>query len=529
MATAVATGLAKMLGTDDVRVCSDAHMLASANLDEKHPILVIAGTGSVVITRKPDGTHIVTGGWGPILGDEGGAYRLVLEGIRRADEDEQLRELLARETGKQTLAAVHQWLTYRKPVDVAPLAIPILRAADGGNAGARAALLDQAQKLAALARHGFDRAGRLNSLPAKLSVFFTGGLSESDSYANALSEALTRAICPVQIESPTFQGHRAAFALRSVPDGAPYVKRPITELLAVAAEPDTEGVDTQFENFDVKPSREIALLMSISEVFSSPSVQHMSNTIGAIIDAAAACIRAGGRIVYAGAGTSGRLGVLDASECPPTFGVGEDRVIALIAGGDAALRHSIEGAEDDTAAAARDIDAISPRIGANDIVIGITASGTTPYALAAIDRAKVLGAKTGLVACNPVPLDRADFVVALDTGPEVLPGSTRLKAGTATKLVLNQISTGAMAKAGFVFEGRMVGVRPMNKKLRQRCIRIIAELTKEDAAAAEKRLDETGGSIRMAVLMARRGLSLAEAQRRLDAAGGVLRDALEAE
>jgi N-acetylmuramic acid 6-phosphate etherase len=219
--------------------------------------------------------------------------------------------------------------------------------------------------------------------------------------------------------------------------------------------------------------------------------------------------------------------VLDASECPPTFGVSEDRVIGLIAGGDKALRHSIEGAEDDAGAGARDLDAITPRVGKNDIVIGITASGTTPYALGAIDRGKALGAKTALVCCNPVPLDRADIVIALDTGPEVLPGSTRLKAGTATKMVLNQISTGAMAKAGYVFEGRMVGVQPSNKKLRQRCIRIIAELTKEDAVRAEQRLDETGGSIRLAVLMARRGLPLAEATRRLDACQGVLRDALE--
>jgi N-acetylmuramic acid 6-phosphate etherase len=256
-------------------------------------------------------------------------------------------------------------------------------------------------------------------------------------------------------------------------------------------------------------------------------IHEVSKLVSAFIDAASACLRAGGRIIYAGAGTSGRLGVLDASECPPTFGVSEDRVIALIAGGDDALRHAIEGAEDDVEAARRDIDGIAPPVGEHDIVVGITASGTTPYALAAIDHAKELGATTGLIACNPVPLDRADHVIALDTGPEVLPGSTRLKAGTATKIVLNQISTGAMAKAGYVFEGRMVGVRPQNKKLRQRCIRIIAELTGEDTETAERRLDETDGSIRLAVLMARKRWTLDEARQRLDAAHGVLRDALE--
>jgi len=524
-AQAVAAGLAKALGTDDVRVCSDAHMLSFANLDADHPILVIAGTGSAVITRRADGSRIVTGGWGPILGDEGGAYRLALEGIRRADEDEPLRKALVAAAGEKSLPALHLRLGAQPPAETAELATVVTCEAEAGNVAARAAVRDQAEKLATLARHGLTRAGIDPDSLASLNVFVTGGLMDSELYLDEFVGALLSEESIVIVERPRLTGHRAALEIRRVPAEANFVGKP--SQAGAGVDFSTEGALATATALDAQSAAEIAHAMSATEHQTPALAQNCATEIGHALEAAAACLRAGGRIVYAGAGTSGRLGVLDASECPPTFGVDEGRVIGLIAGGDAALRHSIEGAEDDTAAAVRDIDAISPRVGKNDIVIGITASGTTPYALAAIDRGKALGAKTGLVACNPVPLDRADIVIALDTGPEVLPGSTRLKASTATKLVLNQISTGAMAKAGYVFEGRMVGVRPMNRKLRQRCIRIIAELTKEDETRAEQRLEETGGSIRLAVLMARGGLALNEARRRLDACQGVLRDALE--
>ena len=520
-AQVVATGLAKAIETSDVAVCSDAHMLSWANLDSEHPILVIAGTGSAVIARRANGSRVVTGGYGPIVGDEGGAYRLALEGIKRADEDDALQKTLLNEVKVGTLPELYHWVEDSRPSNIAHLATVVIGEGERGNSGALAAIRDQAQRLADLTMRGLARAGHDVRTLKERTILITGGLSDAPFYIHAFTEAVSKKYGEFRVEPPQLYGHRAALELLRLPSDAPFIGRP----KSIAS---TERIESPGLWLDRMDPSIISLALALQDKDAATEVAELDDLIGDVIVAAAACIRAGGRIVYAGAGTSGRLGVLDASECPPTFGVGEDRVIALIAGGDAALRHSIEGAEDDTAAATRDIDTISPRVGANDIVIGITASGTTPYALAAIDRAKHLGAKTGLVACNPVPLDRADFVVALDTGPEVLPGSTRLKAGTATKLVLNQISTGAMAKAGYVFEGRMVGVRPLNKKLRQRCIRIIAELTKEDAAAAEKRLDETGGSIRLAVLMARRGLTLEDARRRLDAARGVLRDALEA-
>jgi len=527
-AQATATGLSEAFRTKKVGVCSDAHMASFANLDAEHPILVIAGTGSVAIARRSDGTRVVTGGWGPVVGDEGGAYRIALEGIRQAEDDDELKRALVEAAGVKEYSALYVGLGHGPPANVADLASVVTKLAEQGNSGANRALQDQAAKLGALARHALTRAGIDISALSKLTIYVTGGAMDSELYAEKFRNAITSDNCVVTLARPRLTGHRAALELRNVESGAKFLARPgdpVQTRYRIGGT--TESVVKDAQPLDSISAIELSESMFLYDVLATHAVQSAKNAIAFTIESAAACLRAGGRIIYAGAGTSGRLGVLDASECPPTFGVDEGRVIGLIAGGDEALRHSIEGAEDDTGLARKDIDAISPPVGPNDIVIGITASGTTPYALAAIDRAKELGAKTGLLACNPVPLDRADHVIALDTGPEVLPGSTRLKAGTATKIVLNQISTGAMAKAGYVFEGRMVGVQPSNNKLRRRCIRIIAELTKEDEAAAEKRLDETGGSIRLAVLMARKGLSVNEARHRLDAARGILRDALE--
>lgn len=228
-----------------------------------------------------------------------------------------------------------------------------------------------------------------------------------------------------------------------------------------------------------------------------------------------------------GAGTSGRLGVLDASECPPTFGVPPERVVGIIAGGDGALRHSIEGAEDEPAQAVAALDALSPPVGPSDVVVGIAASGTTPYVFGALEYAEAHGAEPVLLCCNPGQRHAARTVIALDTGPEALTGSTRLKAGTATKLALNMITTGAMARSGYMYEGLMVRVRPVNAKLRRRAARIVATLADMDEQAASKLLEQAGGEIGVAVLMAKRGLPVAEAEARFTGCGHDLRAALE--
>lgn len=230
---------------------------------------------------------------------------------------------------------------------------------------------------------------------------------------------------------------------------------------------------------------------------------------------------AGGRLVYVGAGTSGRLGVLDASEAPPTFQVDAGRIIGLIAGGDASLRRSSESREDEADGARGELEAL--KLTANDAVLGIAAGGTTPYAVGALTIAKRAGAHTGLLTCAAVPKPAdADHLIVLATGPEPLTGSTRMKAGTATKLALNTISTALMVRLGKVYGNLMVDVRATNAKLSDRAARIVVTLTGLDRAASFALLERAGGSVKIAVVMQRLGLDRAEADRRLTAADGRL-------
>ncbi len=228
-------------------------------------------------------------------------------------------------------------------------------------------------------------------------------------------------------------------------------------------------------------------------------------------------LRARGRLLYAGAGTSGRLGVLDASECPPTFGAAPSQVQAAIAGGRPALTRAVEGAEDDADAGAEAVRRFraSPR----DVVCGISASGTTPYVLGALEEARRRGARTVLVCCNPPgPGVRVDFVLHAPTGPELVAGSTRLKAGTATKLILNALTTAAFVSLGKVYRGRMVDVRPANAKLRTRAARMVAELTELPPDAARRLLEAAGGEVKLALAMHFTGLGAKEARKRLQGA-----------
>lgn len=234
--------------------------------------------------------------------------------------------------------------------------------------------------------------------------------------------------------------------------------------------------------------------------------------------------RAGRRLLYVGAGTSGRLGVLDASECPPTFGTDPAMVVGIIAGGDHALRHPIEGAEDDPAAGAAVMD--SHTVTAGDVVVGIAASGTTPYVRGALARARELGATTALIACSPPPEAMravADRCILPIVGPEVLTGSTRLKAGTATKLVCNMLTTGAMIRIGKSYGNLMVDLRATNVKLQDRAERIVCEVTGLDREASRALLVRAEGRVKRALVMHALQVDAATADARLADAGGVIR------
>jgi N-acetylmuramic acid 6-phosphate etherase len=255
------------------------------------------------------------------------------------------------------------------------------------------------------------------------------------------------------------------------------------------------------------------------------AVEAVSNKIAQAVDTAVLSLKKGGRIIYIGAGTSGRLGILDASECPPTFGVTPDLVVGLIAGGEKAVTRAVEGAEDNLHAARQDLESI--KLTANDFVIGITASGTTPYVVTGLDFARQKHAATALLCCNPYgDLPEVDILIDPAVGPEVITGSTRLKSGTACKMVLNMISSLAMVKMGKVYENLMVNLQATNNKLEKRALRIVMEGGRVPNYMAEAKLAEANGDVKLAIMLARSELPLDQARKKLEEAEGVLYKAL---
>lgn len=257
----------------------------------------------------------------------------------------------------------------------------------------------------------------------------------------------------------------------------------------------------------------------------APAVAREVSNIAKAVDAIAQRLETGGRLFYIGAGTSGRLGVLDASECPPTFNTPAELVQGLIAGGDGALRHSIEKAEDDPEQAKHDLKQAG--LSSGDVVVGIAASGRTPYVLGGLDFAGSLGALTIGLSCTPDSevARAADIAITPVTGPEIIAGSTRMRAGTATKLVLNMLSTGVMIRLGYVYGNLMVNVQPTNEKLTDRARRIISAITGVSYDEASRLLSEAG-AVGTAIVMHKRELSRSEAEAELAAAKGRLRIAL---
>lgn len=287
----------------------------------------------------------------------------------------------------------------------------------------------------------------------------------------------------------------------------------------------TEARDPATENLDQLSTPNLVRTLHVADHQAVSAVDSELGRIAVAIDAIVARLRHGGRLFYIGAGTSGRLGVLDASECPPTYSTAPDMVQGLIAGGDEALRHSVEHAEDDASLGRRDLEAygFSPE----DALVGIAASGRTPYVLGGIRYARELGALTVGLSCVPGSLlaRAAELAVTPATGPEPVTGSTRMKAGTATKLVLNMLSTGVMVRLGYVYGNLMINVQPTNLKLRDRAARIVAAVTGlEYGSAAE--LMNRAGSVKVAVVMAKLGVDRESAEERLQAACGQLRAAL---
>jgi N-acetylmuramic acid 6-phosphate etherase len=275
----------------------------------------------------------------------------------------------------------------------------------------------------------------------------------------------------------------------------------------------TERRNPRTVGIDVASPQELVDLIAAEDATVPAAVAAARMEIAAALELVEATFRAGGRLFYVGAGTSGRLGILDATECPPTFGTAPEMVQGIIAGGTAAIVRSVEGAEDDPNAAIAEIDA--RRVEARDTVVGIAASGTTPYVRAALGRAQTRGARTVFVTCSEPPAvlrDTCDVCIVVRTGPEVVTGSTRMKAGTATKLVLNTLTTGAMIRLGKTYGNLMVDLRASNAKLIDRGERIVMEVSDAGREAARAAIQASGGSVRTAIVMATRGVGREQAE-----------------
>jgi len=279
-------------------------------------------------------------------------------------------------------------------------------------------------------------------------------------------------------------------------------------------------------NIDTLPTLDMLMLINAEDQKVALAVRDELQNIAAAVDAITSRMQHGGRLIYMGAGTSGRLGVLDASECPPTFGTPRELVVGLIAGGDIALTDAIEGAEDDQIGGTHEIAKLN--VSENDSVVSIAASGRTPYAIGGLEEAKKRGALTVSIACNrPSPLEElAEIGIALIVGPEVVSGSTRLKAGTAQKMVLNMISTAVMIRLGKTYTNLMVDVQPTNIKLRQRARRIVADATGLTLEQATQILQESDGEVKTAIVAALANVSPVVARQRLLKTGGFVRKAI---
>lgn len=289
----------------------------------------------------------------------------------------------------------------------------------------------------------------------------------------------------------------------------------------------SEARNPRSAEIDLMSTRDVVACMNAEDRGVAEAVALELPAIAATVDRIVAALNGGGRLIYIGAGTSGRLGVLDASECPPTFSVPADKVIGIIAGGDSALRRSVEAAEDDAATGAADLKAIA--LTAKDFVVGIAVSGRTPYVIGALEHARTVGAGTAALTCNrnSAMAAIADIAISTIVGPEVITGSTRLKSGTAQKMVLNMLSTASMIRLGKTWGNLMVDVSISNHKLAERATAMVRDATGCSTEEARGVLAQSGGSVKLALMMQITGLDANTARATLEAERGFLRKAIE--
>jgi N-acetylmuramic acid 6-phosphate etherase len=481
---------------------SDRESGLAAALEHSDGIVVSAGSGSSVTGRRGDKIENA-GGWGHILGDTGGGYFLSIQALRLILREYDLHRCEMQFTAKilhalslNNLDELVRWAQTADKMEIAMLTPVVFEAAASGDARVMEIIEKGAQ---VLSEYTEAVASRLHLLAPK--IVLLGRLFQRDSiYTHAFRRRLKKNLPDARVATAERAPELgAAWLAAEISDHLTFQSKiPENEIDNLAAAL-TEQRNPRSENLEKLNPRELVELFVEEERFVQDALR------GAIVDLARAIeivtesLRNGGRLFYVGAGSSGRIGVLDASEIPPTFGASPELVQGLIAGGATAIHRSIEGAEDEKGAGAVAIDQRGVR--GLDVVIGITASGRTPYVLGALARAKSIDAKTVLLTCNPANLQTgiADLVINLAVGPEIVTGSTRLKAGTATKIALNIISTGAMVGLGKVHGNLMIDLHASNSKLRDRATRLVARLSESDYDSARQQLEANDWNLRTVV------------------------------
>ena len=527
----LARELSQRVFTKEVAVVSDAVAAHVGAMEGASGVVLAAGTGAVALGIGAEGNVCQVDGWGLTLGDDGGGAwigREALRSVLRAHESRGRSTALseAAEDRFGDLSGLPRVLAAERNVarTLASFVPDVLRCAESGDAET-ALILGRAAAAMAAATAAAAEAVQVRR------VAMVGGLTDASLLIDAWRAALPDGLEVVAATGGAVDGALTLAGRADLPHEARVVRcrswsdvdPPDNGDVSALA---TEQVRADLDDLDLRAPEELVDLLLEAEAGVPATVARARDEIAAAVRLVEAAFDQGGRLIYVGAGTPGRLAALDAAECPPTFGTSSDQVVAVLAGGLHAAGAAIEGAEDDAEAGARDVSTLN--LTEADVVVGISASGRTPFVLSALDAARARGAKTVAVVNNPGSPARAgaDVTIEVLTGGEVLAGSTRLKAGSAQKVVLNTLSTCAMIRTGKTYGGWMVDVMTSNHKLRRRAVRIVREVTGLGDDEATRALEACGWRTRVALVSVLTGLEPEASRSRLAAVDGRLRDAV---
>lgn len=506
-------------------VCNDAKTsLYGANNGQ--PVAVVAlGTGSVGARLDADGREYYFGGWGFPIGDEGGGAKLGFHAIQamlqEIDEYDRPSSLLSKQLFARlgsTRLNVENWLRNATPTEYGELCPNVFSVLDS---------CPLAQKLVAQHAQQCEELIRATRRDTSSPIILLGGLAKAtmphikEHCELAKGTALDGAclLAKQQISAQSLADNSQNTSQNKTSDDVESdfaLLQQLNHMVSEGRNPDTMQID-------LMDSKQILTRINAEDKKVPLAVEQCIEPMSKAVDAIVNAFKVGGRLIYIGAGTSGRLGILDAVECPPTFSVSHEQVIGIIAGGNQAIHKSVEGAEDDVTLGETDLKNI--KFSDKDILVGIAASGRTPYVIGALDYANSLGSTTVSVTCNPDSemSSHADISICPVVGPEVLSGSTRMKSGTSQKLVLNMLTTAAMIRSGKTYENLMVDVSASNKKLYMRAIRIVMQATQCDSHTAEQALNKTNFVVKTAILHILTGVEPNKAEQVLEQNDGFLR------